>query len=105
MRTPKAYAKHKRRLADISHEVLWSAMRPRIAFIVLMSLQPYGMPRIKTARWAIDGLPARRPFAGVMIEWRRVESQSGDDCEGMTVACVDGDPFARAALAVAAKLG
>ena len=31
VRTPKAYAKENRRLAYISHEVLWSAMRLRIA--------------------------------------------------------------------------
>jgi len=80
-------------------------MRPRIAFIVLMSLQPYGMPRIKTARWAIDGLPARRPFAGVTIEWRCIQSKPGNDREGVTIARVNGDPFARAAIAVAAKFG
>jgi len=68
-------------------------------------LQADGMPRVKTARWTVNGLPARGPFAGVMIIRRRVEAQSGDDCKSMTVARVDGDPFARAAFAVAPKFG
>src|SRR5205807_5532548 len=55
-------------------------------------LKADGMPRVKTARWAIDGLPARRPFAGVTIEWRGIESKSGNDGEGVTLACIDGDP-------------
>ena len=63
------------------------------------------MPRVKTARWPVNGLPARRPFAGVMIEWRRIEAQPGNNREGVTIACVNGDPFARAAFAVAAKFG
>ena len=63
------------------------------------------MPRVKTARRAINRLPARRPFAGVMIEWRGVEPQPGNNCERVTLARVDRDPFARAAFAVAAKLG
>jgi hypothetical protein len=67
--------------------------------------QPDGMPRVKSAGWPINGLPARRPFAGVTIVWRGIESKSGNDGERVTLACVDGDPFARAALAVAAKLG
>lgn len=68
-------------------------------------LQADGMPRVKTAWWPVNGLPARRPFAGVMIVRGRVESQPGNNCKGVTVARVDGDPFARAAFAVAAKLG
>ena len=68
-------------------------------------LQADGMPRVKTARWPVDDLPARRPFADVVIEWGRVEAQPGNDCKGVTVARVDGDPFARAAFAVAAELG
>lgn len=63
------------------------------------------MPRVKTARRAINRLPARRPFAGVMIEWRRIEPQPGNNCERVTLARVDRDPFARAAFAVTAKLG
>jgi hypothetical protein len=31
VRTPRAFAKQSRPVAHISHEVLWSAMRPRIA--------------------------------------------------------------------------
>jgi len=63
------------------------------------------MSSIKTARRPIHCLPARRPFAGVTIIWRGIESKSGNDGKRVTLACVDGDPFARAALAVAAKLG
>ena len=63
------------------------------------------MPRVKTARWPIGSLPARRPFAGVTIVRRGIQSKSGNNGEGVTLACVDGDPFASAALAVAAKLG
>jgi hypothetical protein len=63
------------------------------------------MPRIKPARWAVSRVPTRRPFAGVMIEWRCVESQSGNDGERVTLARVDRDPFAGAAFAVAAKFG
>ena len=66
--------------------------------------QPDRMSRVETARWPINGLPARRPFAGVTIERRRIESQASNHGESVTLACVDGDPFARAALAIAAKL-
>jgi hypothetical protein len=62
------------------------------------------MARVKTARWPVNGLPARRPFAGVTIVRRRVESQAGNHRERVTLARVDRDPLARAALAVAAKL-
>ena len=63
------------------------------------------MPRVKTARRAINRLPARRPFAGVMIEWRGVQAQPGDNRERVTLARVDRDPLASTALAVPAKLG
>jgi len=63
------------------------------------------MPGVETARWPINGLPARRPFAGVTIERRRIESQPGNHSERVTLARVDRDPLARATLAVAAKLG
>ena len=78
-------------------------MRLRIAFLYV--LQPDWMPCVKTAWWPIDRLPARRPFAGVTIVRRRVEPQAGNNCERVTLACVDRDPFARPALTVAAKLG
>ena len=68
-------------------------------------LQADRMSCVKPPRWAVNGLPARRPFAGVTIEWCCIQSQSGNDCERVTLARVDGDPFAKAALAVAAKLG
>ena len=80
-------------------------MRLRIAFVLLTTLQPNGMPGIKPARWPINSLPAGRPFAGVMIAWRRVESQPGNHSERVTLARVNRDPLARAALAVTAKLG
>src|SRR5215471_7138996 len=78
------------------------------AFVIPVSSlgsQANRMPGVKTARWAVKGLPARRPFAGVTIVRRRVESQPGDHCEGVAIARVDSDPSARTALAVAAKLG
>jgi len=80
-------------------------MRLRIAFVLLTALQPNGMPCIKAVWRSIHGLPPRRPFAGVMIVWRRVESQTGNYGERVTLARVDRDPLSRAALAVAAKLG
>ena len=63
------------------------------------------MPCIKTAGWSIDCLPAWRPFSGVTIVRRRVEPQAGNNCERVTLARVDRNPFAGTALAVAAKLG
>ena len=68
-------------------------------------LQPDGMSCVETARWPVNALPPRRPFAGVMIVRRGVEPKPGDNCEGVTIARVDGDPFARAAFTVAAKFG
>ena len=68
-----------------------------------MKSQPNGMSRVKTARRTINGLPARRPFAAIAIEWCRVESQPGNDGERVTLARIDRDPFARAPFAVAAK--
>jgi hypothetical protein len=41
LRAPKAYAKENPRLAYISHEVLWSAMRLRIA-LSLCDYNPIG---------------------------------------------------------------
>src|SRR5207247_10687730 len=66
-------------------------------------LHPDAMSCIKTARRPINGLPARSPFAGVMTVRRCVESQSCNNGERVTFSRVDGDPFARAALAVAAE--
>jgi len=70
-----------------------------------VDLQPDRMPCIEAARWPISGVPTRRPFAGVTIEWRGIEPQPGNDCERMTLARVDRDPFTGSALAVAAELG
>ena len=69
-----------------------------------MKSQPNGMPRVKTVRGTINRLPAGRPFAAMAIEWRRVESQPGNDGERVTLARINRDPFAETALAVAAKL-
>ena len=80
-------------------------MRLRIAFVSLTTLQADGMPGIKPARWPINSLPTWRPFAGVMIVGCGVEPQAGNDSERVTLTGVDSDPFARAAIAVAAKLG
>ena len=66
-------------------------------------LQSDRMSCIKAARRPINGLPTRRPFAGVMIVRRCVESHSCNDGKRVTFSRVDGDPFARAALAVAAE--
>ena len=66
--------------------------------------QPDRMSGIEALRWAVSRVPTRRPFAGVVIKWRGIESQPRYDCERVTFARVDGDPFARTALAVAAKL-
>lgn len=62
------------------------------------------MSCVKTARRTINGLPSRRPFAGITVVWRCIESQAGNHCECVTFSCVDGDPRARAAVAVVAKL-
>ena len=70
-----------------------------------VDLQPDWMSWVKTAWWPIDRLPARRPFAVVMIVGRGVESQPGNNCERVTVARVDRNPISRAAFAVSAKLG
>ena len=80
-------------------------MRLRIAFVLLTTLQANGMSGIKPERWPINGLPPRRPFADVTIVRRRIEPQSCNHSEGVALTRVDGDPFARAALAVAAKFG
>ena len=70
-----------------------------------MNLQPDRMPCIEAAGWAVSRVPTRCPFTGVVIKWRRVEPQPGNDCERVTLARVDRDPLARAAFAVPAKLG
>ena len=69
-----------------------------------MDSQPDRMPGIEAAGWAVCRVPTRRPFAGVVIKWRGVQAQPCNNCECVTLARVDGDPFARTALAVAAKL-
>ena len=68
-------------------------------------LQADGMSCVEPARWPVNALPPRSPFAGVMIVRGGVEPKPGNDSEGVTIARVNGDPFARAAFAVAAELG
>ena len=78
------------------------------AFVIQVSsfgLKTNRMPRVKTARRPVNALPARRPFAGVMIVRGGIKSKPGNHSEGVTFARVDGDPSTWAALAVAAKLG
>ena len=62
------------------------------------------MPGVEAARWAVNRVPAWRPFSGVMIKWRGVQAQPRNDCERVTFARIDRDPFAGAAIAVAAEL-
>ena len=50
-----------------------------------------------------NGLPARSPFAGVMIVRRCIQSQPGNNSERVTLARIDRDSFPRTALAVAAE--
>ena len=68
-------------------------------------LQPDRMPGVEAAGWTVSRVPTWGPFAGVAIEGRGVQAQTGNDGERVTLARVDCDPFARAALAVTAKLG
>jgi len=77
----------------------------RTADAKAIGLQSDRMPCVKPARRPINRLPARRPFAGVTLEWRGVESQAGNNSERVTLARIDRDPFPRTALAVAAELG
>ena len=64
------------------------------------------MPCYKAARKAIGGLPARRPtVTGIIILWRGIESQPGNDSKSVALACIDGYPFASAALTVLAEFG
>ena len=66
-------------------------------------LQSDRMSCIKAARRPINGLPARSPFAGVMIVRRCIQSQPGNNSERVTLARIDRDSFPRTALAVAAE--
>ena len=99
------FAQHDRKQGGVSQLGDWKFFGALELGIWSFRLQPDGMPRVETTRRPISGLPARRPFAGVTIVRRGIESKSGNDGEGVTLACVNGDPFASAALAVAAKLG
>ena len=70
-----------------------------------MDLQPDRMPCIEAAGWAVSRVPTRCPFTGVVIKWRRVQPEPGNHRKRVALARVDRDPFARTAVAVAAKLG
>ena len=70
-----------------------------------VDLQPDRMPCIEAAGWAVSRVPTRCPFTGVVIKWRRVQPQPGNHGKRVAFARVDRDPFARTAVAVAAKLG
>src|SRR2546423_12864979 len=67
-------------------------------------LQANGMSRLKSAWRPINRLPSRRPFAPVTVVRRCVEPQPGNDCERVTFARVDCDPFAGATFTKTAKL-
>ena len=62
------------------------------------------MSRVEPARWTINRLPARRAFPPVTVVRRRIKSQAGNHSECVTLPCVDGDPFAWAAITVVAKI-
>jgi hypothetical protein len=56
-----------------------------------MDSQPDRMPGVEAAGWAVSRVTTRRPFNGVVIKWRRVESHRGEgvrDCAGTTVTMV-----------------
>ena len=62
------------------------------------------MPRVEAIRGAVSRVPTRCPFTRVAIKRRGVQTQPCNNCECVTFARVDGDPFTGTALAVAAKL-
>src|SRR4029077_1397086 len=62
------------------------------------------MSCVEPTRRTINGLPSRRPFAGITVVWSCIESQTGNHGEGVTFSCVDGDPPAGAVVAIVAKL-
>src|SRR3954462_8857776 len=62
------------------------------------------MPCVEATRRAVSRVPTRCPFPRVAIKWRGVQAQPCNNCECVTFSSVDGDPFARTALAVTAKL-
>jgi len=70
-----------------------------------VDLQPDRMPCIEAARWPVGRVPTWCPFARVAIKWRGVQAQPRNNCECVTLARVDRDPFTGSALAVAAELG
>jgi hypothetical protein len=63
------------------------------------------MARFKTQWGAIRRLPSGRPPLATGDEWRCIESQSGDDSKGVTVASVNRDPLTATPLAEATEVG
>ena len=67
-------------------------------------LQSDGMAGFESAsRDSLRRLPTRRPLVVRRDVGSSVEAQSGNDRVGVTIACVNGDPFTAATLAVLAK--
>jgi len=63
VRTPKAFAKQNRPVARISHEVLWSAMRPRIALTCRdLRMQTLVLALVSIAPISIFGAAKNRPL-------------------------------------------
>ena len=61
------------------------------------------MPGVEAIRGAVSRVPTRCPFTRVAIKRRGIQAQPCNNCECVTFARVDGDPFTGTALAVAAK--
>src|SRR6185295_8991337 len=63
------------------------------------------MPSFEPERLAKRGLPPRRPPFLSRDEWGRVQPQTGNHREGVTIACIDRDPFAAPSLTIFSKFG
>src|SRR5437763_12350446 len=61
------------------------------------------MPRFEPSWHTVRRLPARGPAARWIMRRSRIEPEPGNDGERVAVACVNRDPFSRAAAAVDAK--
>src|SRR5450432_1358119 len=72
--------------------------------VLSLKLKPVRMTRLKSARRAQRQLPAGCVAIAPSVPGRGIESQAGDDGEGMTIAGVDRDPFSLAAVAKTSQL-
>src|SRR6266446_7919307 len=72
-------------------------------FLRAQLLQPNGMTRGEAVCVATINVPARANIATV-TQVGRIESQTGDDGEGVTAARIDSDPPATTAFAVTEKI-